>query len=447
MDAAISVSGVSKKYSRNANAHLGYSIGDLMRELSGRRRTAELRPDEFWAVKDVSFDLYPGDSMALVGRNGAGKSTLLKMMNGLTKPSAGRITLRGRIQALINLGTGFNPNLSGMDNIFNAGALMGMKAREIKGRIEEIVEFAELGEFIDSPTGTYSTGMKARLGFAVAVNLSPDILLIDEVLAVGDFAFQNKCFTHMEQLKKQGVTIVFVSHSHNRVIKLCERAIWLHGGVVKAAGTSLETVQAYLAFLDANEEARVRNAAAKRSAKEWSAAAKAMPSDLQPDDVLDTDEAWIKKSVARSEGGLYGPVVDSTKDVDDIKCDLVVDGQPADTVPVHSAVEIHFSFRLKRRVEGLCSTLVFFRKDGLRVAAIATLRDGRLKHIHEGRVRCVYRIPDFDLVPGEYVIMMPIAEGQGYLWRDVVKEFYVSGGGDVYVGIKDIRHEYEIRVD
>lgn len=447
MEPIIKVEGVSKKYSRNANAHLGYGVGDLLRELTGRKRALALRPDEFWAAKDISFQLFPGDSIALVGRNGAGKSTLLKMLTGLTRPDTGKITLRGQVQALINLGAGFNNNLSGVDNIYTAGSLMGLNGLQIASLLDEIVDFSELEEFIDSPVGTYSTGMKARLGFSVAINLSPDILLIDEVLAVGDYAFQNKCFMRMEEVKKKGVTIVFVSHSHNRVIKLCDQAIWLHEGDVMEQGKSLDTVNAYLGFLDKKEQERVERAAEKQRKKEESDAINGMHADLKPDEAMDTDKKWIEKSVASAEGSLYGPVYISDEYVDEVKCELHIDGEPVDTVPIHSDVEIRFSFRLKKHVEGLCSTLVFFRKDGLRIAAIATLRDGRLKHIHQGHVYCTYWVTDLDFVPGEYVIMMPIAQGQEYLWREVVKEFYVSGGGDLFVGIKDLKHEYEIRVE
>jgi ABC-type transport system involved in cytochrome c biogenesis ATPase subunit len=161
---------------------------------SSAAKKRPLRPDEFWAVRDVSFDIEPGDSFALVGRNGSGKTTLLKMMNGLIKPDTGEIRMLRPVQALINLGTGFNPNLSGRDNVYNAASLMGLNRRETTAILDEVIAFSELEQFIDSPFQTYSSGMKARLGFAVAVHLAPEILLIDEILSVGDYAFQNKCF-------------------------------------------------------------------------------------------------------------------------------------------------------------------------------------------------------------------------------------------------------------
>lgn len=257
MKPIITVKDLSKKYSRRANSHLAYGVSDLWREIFGKPPSLSLRKDEFMAVDDVSFNLFPGDTFALIGRNGSGKTTILKMMSGLTKPDGGSIDIKGKVQALINLGAGFNPNLSGHDNIYNSAALMGLSRRETRGIVDEVVDFSELEEFIDSPVGTYSSGMKSRLGFSVAVSLKPDILLIDEILSVGDYAFQNRCFARMQQLKKQGVTIVLVSHAHNSVIQLCQRAMWLHKGRVMHVGLSKETVQAYLGFLEQEEAAKV----------------------------------------------------------------------------------------------------------------------------------------------------------------------------------------------
>jgi len=484
----IQVEEISKKYSKKANSHLSYGVTDLFREVFARSKTLVLRKDEFLAVDHVSFALEPGDTFALIGRNGSGKTTVLKMMNGLVKPDAGRIIMDGRIQALINLGAGFNFALSGLDNIYNSASLMGLKSREIGAIVDEIVDFAELSEFIESQVGTYSSGMKARLGFAVAVSLKPDILLIDEVLSVGDSAFQNKCFMRMEELKKAGVTIVFVSHAHASVVKLCKQAAWMHHGKIMAAGPSLATVQAYLAFLEKEEQRKLEDAAAKAARKPAAPPTPEPPTDAKPQETpapgKKADAASEKKPEPKpaaapvqtskpepkpdsgpkrqllsdtdikaldaetfAKDGLYGPVHQGTEHVDQIECHLFVGGREVNIVPVHSELVVQSSFRLKREVNGLCSTLNFHRKDGLRVAEIATMTDGRLEHIHHGHVFCEVRIPDFDFVPGHYVIMMPIAEGQSHLWRDVVKEFYVDGGGKLYFGIKEITHTYKVWVE
>ncbi len=417
MNPAIQVEGVSKRYSRNAQTHLSYGVTDLMREILGGALPTDLRKDEFWALRDVSFEMAPGESMAFIGRNGAGKSTLLKLMCGLTKPDMGRIRIEGNVRALINLGAGFNPALSGLENIYNAASLAGFHSREIRATVDEIVAFAELEEAIDSPVQTYSSGMKARLGFAVAVHARPDILFIDEVLAVGDFAFQNKCFLRMEQLKRSGVTIVYVSHSHNMAIKLCERALWLHRGKVMATGPSVETVQAYLAFLEVEERA-----------KNSSEMAKPVMEGFAP----------------TATEGLFGPITATLEHVHEIACAIHVGGESATAVPVHSEVVIRFGFTLKRHVEGLSVTLNFFREDGLLMGIVTSLYENRLGDKHEGRVECEVRIADLDFAPGTYMIVMPISEGQGYLWRDVIARFHVTGGGKIAAGVKHIAHEFRV---
>lgn len=413
----IRVEKVSKRYSRKAQQHRAYGIADLWRELLGGETSISLRKDEFWALEDLSFTMEPGESLALIGRNGAGKSTLLKLMHGLAKPDKGRIVMEGQVQALINLGAGFNGELTGLENIYNAASLTGLGAREIRGIVDEVVAFSELEDAIESPTGTYSSGMKARLGFSVAVHLKPDILLIDEVLAVGDFAFQNKCFLRMEQLKQSGVTIVYVSHAHNMAIKLCERALWLHRGKVMAAGSSMETVQAYLNFLE--EEERAKSPATHSGPAGGGVVPVAVPN-------------------------LFGPVTSGLDHVHEISCALQAGGFDTTAIPVHSEVTIRFGFTLKRRVEHLSVTLNFFREDGLLMGIVTSLYDDRLRDRNEGRVDCEVRIPDLDFAPGAYVIMMPISEGQAYLWRDAAARFHVTGGGKVAAGVKHIAHEFRV---
>lgn len=412
----IEVAGVSKRYSRHAQDHLSYGVRDLFREILGGAPPEGLRPDEFWALRDIHFTMTPGESLAFIGRNGAGKSTLLKLIAGIAKPDAGHIRVEGHVRALINLGAGFNPALTGLENIYNAAAFAGFTRRETRAAAEEIIAFAELEEAIESPVQTYSSGMKARLGFAVAVHARPDILLIDEALAVGDFAFQNKCFLRMEQLKQSGVTIVYVSHSHNMAIKLCERALWLHRGRVMAAGPSAETVGAYLSFLEEKERA-------KSGGEEAPA------------------------SVATSAEGLYGPIVPSQDHIGEITCALFVGGEETTAVPVHSEVVVRVGFTLKRRVEGLSMTLNFFREDGLLIGIVTSLYEGHLAHIHEGRVECEVRIPDLDFAPGSYLVVMPVSEGQGYLWRDVVARFHITGAGKIAAGVKHISHEFQVLGD
>jgi ABC-type polysaccharide/polyol phosphate transport system ATPase subunit len=228
----ITVENVSKKFCRDLKRSLWYGMKDLGSELVGRSHNDDgrLRKDEFWAVKDVSFELKRGDFLGLIGRNGAGKTTLLRMLNGLIKPDKGRIEMHGRVGALIALGAGFNPILTGRENIYVNAAVLGLSKKETDARFDEIVEFAELGEFIDSPVQSYSSGMAVRLGFAVASALEPDILLLDEVLAVGDEGFQKKCLDRMGELINIGVAILFVSHNMHVISAFSNKIVVMTDG-------------------------------------------------------------------------------------------------------------------------------------------------------------------------------------------------------------------------
>ena len=200
----------------------------------------------FWALRDVSFTVSPGHMLGIVGRNGAGKSTLLRVLSGVSRPDEGAVEMFGRVDALLDLGTGFHPDLTGRENVYVNGVINGLTRREVTQRFDSIVAFAELEDFIDSPLRTYSTGMQMRLAFAVATHTHPDILLIDEVLAVGDAAFQRKCLDRIGQFKAEGCSIVLVSHDTELVAELCDEALWLRGGVVAAYGTGADVVKRYL---------------------------------------------------------------------------------------------------------------------------------------------------------------------------------------------------------
>jgi lipopolysaccharide transport system ATP-binding protein len=201
----------------------------------------------FWALKDVSFEVGAGDVIGIIGRNGAGKSTLLKVLSRIVEPTEGEVRLRGRVSSLLEVGTGFHPDLTGRENIYLNAAILGMKRAEIKRNFDAIVEFAEVSKFLDTPVKYYSSGMYVRLAFAVAAHLVPEVLIVDEVLAVGDGAFQKKCLGKMNDVAKQGRTVLFVSHNMGVIESLCSHAYWLEGGKVKKFGTAHAVVQQYLA--------------------------------------------------------------------------------------------------------------------------------------------------------------------------------------------------------
>jgi ABC-type polysaccharide/polyol phosphate transport system ATPase subunit len=252
----VKVENVSKKFCRSLKRSLRYGLQDMLSELnpfshrsngtlySCDSASDRLRPDEFWAVKGVSFELRRGECLGLIGRNGAGKTTLLKMLNGLIKPDQGCITMRGRVGALIALGAGFNPILTGRENIYINGSILGLSKKEIDAKIDDIIEFAEISDFIDTPVQSYSSGMQVRLGFSIASALETDILLLDEVLAVGDAAFQSKCLKRIGALL-HNCAVIFVSHNAYQTRRICDSVLWLSSGKVCFYGATESGMQMY----------------------------------------------------------------------------------------------------------------------------------------------------------------------------------------------------------
>ncbi len=249
----VKVEGLSKKFCKDLKTSLWYGVKDLISGVRGSAEERELRPKEFWAVKDINFELRRGECLGLIGHNGAGKSTLLKILNGLINPDAGKVTIKGRVGALIELGAGFNPILSGRENIYNNGAILGFSRKEIDSKIEEIIAFAELEEFIDMPVQHYSSGMKVRLGFAVAAQMEPDVLIIDEVLAVGDLGFVLKCFKTIDTILPH-TAVIFVSHSMPMVSRICSQIILMDQGKAKFQGDDVgRAIDLYYSQFSDNE--------------------------------------------------------------------------------------------------------------------------------------------------------------------------------------------------
>lgn len=245
-DIVLSVQGVSKKFCRSLKRSLFYGLQDIALELAGsRRQTVGLRSGEFWALHDVSLKLRRGEAVGLIGANGSGKTTLLRLISGLIKPDTGTITVRGRVAPLIALGAGFSPVLTGRENIYANMSILGLSTAEIDQRFDQVVEFAEIGEAIDAPVQSYSSGMAARLGFSCAVHTDPDILLIDEVLAVGDVKFRSKCERRLSELLQQGTSFVLVSHFFQGILNICNSAIYLSKGHLMASGDTRSILDRY----------------------------------------------------------------------------------------------------------------------------------------------------------------------------------------------------------
>ena len=308
-DNIICVKGLGKKYVLNHQQQGGryktlrdvltHKVGSLVgkgREETGKRRTKE----EFWALRDVGFEIRQGEAVGIIGRNGAGKSTLLKLLSRITQPTSGRMELEGRVASLLEVGTGFHPELTGRENIYLNGAILGMSRSEIRRKFDEIVDFAEVEKFLDTPVKRYSSGMYMRLAFAVAAHLEPEILVVDEVLAVGDATFQKKCLGKMGEVSSGGRTVLFVSHQMNAVEQLCSRVIQLEGGRLKTDSTDIRSVIRDYLFGNEDEEIAARSQWTRTDGKfdnEWFSPERFHIGDINgaplPVPISNDSEMWI----------------------------------------------------------------------------------------------------------------------------------------------------------
>jgi len=320
------------------------------------------RVEEFWALKDVSFSVARGEVVGIIGRNGAGKSTLLKILSRITEPTTGRVRIRGRVASLLEVGTGFHPELTGRENVFLNGAILGMTREEIKRKFDEIVAFAEVEKFLDTPVKRYSSGMYVRLAFAVAAHLEPEILIVDEVLAVGDAQFQKKCLGKMGQVSKEGRTILFVSHNMTAVKSLCGSALWLDAGSIVASGEAEQVVSDYL-----------QNGAASLHEQEWTDAASAPGNDK-----VRIRSARVFASIANPRGEF--------------------------TVETPLQMEFEFWNNIPDAVLNL--TLHLFTIEGTYVFAVASSASPR----RQGLVSEVVRIPAHLLNDGIYTVTIQVVQ-------------------------------------
>ena len=279
-DVVVRVEGLSKRYRlgkreqyralRDSLTDLIYAPARLARAALRRERQPERQDDsQLWALKDVSFEVKRGEVVGIIGRNGAGKSTLLKILSRITRPTEGRVGVRGRIGSLLEVGTGFHPELSGRENIFLNGAMLGMRRVEIVRKFDEIVAFAEVERFIDTPVKHYSSGMYTRLAFSVAAHLEPEVLVVDEVLAVGDAEFQKKCLGKMGAVAREGRTVLLVSHQLSQIRRLCDRTLWMDAGRMRQIGPTLDTMSAYEAAIMARASDKRDDAEGRTQFVSW----------------------------------------------------------------------------------------------------------------------------------------------------------------------------------
>lgn len=248
-DTVIKIEKLSKRYTLGGNEPY-YALRDQLANIFNLKKSNRAKKKDFWALKNVNLEIKRGEAVGIIGRNGAGKSTLLKILSQITPPTEGKITIEGRVASLLEIGTGFNPELTGRENIFLNGAILGMSRAEIKRKFDEIIAFSEIEKFLDTPVKRYSSGMYVRLAFAVAAHLEPEILLVDEVLAVGDAQFQKKCLGKMSEVGKHGRTVVFVSHNMAAIANLCSRCIYLESGKIEYIGDTKKAIDRYISQAD-----------------------------------------------------------------------------------------------------------------------------------------------------------------------------------------------------
>src|SRR3954471_13170251 len=354
---AITLTHASKVYRRYSRRH---QFTTLKSALLSRSLTRDLRPDEtFAAVRDVTFTVPRGRTLGVIGRNGSGKSTLLKLVAGITKPTTGTVDVNGRISALIELGAGFHPEISGRENVFINGIMLGLTKREVARRFDEIVEFAEMKEFIDAPVKTYSSGMYVRLGFAVAIHVDPDVLLVDEVLAVGDEGFTHKCLDKFSDFRRRGKTILLVTHSLGLVERMCDEALWIDDGRGRASGDPRRVVGAYITDVERSEEASLTAADARARVQ-----ADAAPAAWEPPPVPSGANAAggeTPQDMFRAGEGRWGSREVAITDV----AFLAADGTPAHVFPCGEAMTIVLRLRAASPVTDFAFGIGIFNAEGI----------------------------------------------------------------------------------
>ena len=403
---AIDVTNASKVYRRYSRRH---QFSTLKSALLSRSLIRDLRPDEtFAAVREVTFSVPHGRTLGVIGRNGSGKSTLLKLVAGITKPTSGTVVVDGRISALIELGAGFHPEISGRENVFINGIMLGLTKREVARRFDEIVEFAEMEEFIDAPVKTYSSGMYMRLGFAVAIHVDPDVLLVDEVLAVGDEGFTHKCLDKFAEFKRRGKTILLVTHSLGLVERFCDDALWMDAGQLKGMGDPKRIVGAYVTDVEVSEEhqlaagdAKARDAAILVSPDEPASA-------VLPDNPIETGEG--PADMFRATEGRWG-----SREIEITDVQLVGEDGVAGHV-FHSGQPLAIHIALRSPVENgdFVIGIGIFNAEGVCCYGTNTSLE-ELKAIRIlGDAEARFTIDSLDLVEGTYKLDVAIHKLDGY---------------------------------
>jgi ABC-type polysaccharide/polyol phosphate transport system ATPase subunit len=393
----INVTKVYRKYSRRKQ------FATLKSALLKGSLIQDLQPEEtFPALKGVSFNVPAGRTFGIIGRNGSGKSTALKLVAGITKPTTGTVKVQGRISALIELGAGFHPEISGRENVFINGIMLGLSKREVARRFDEIVEFAELEDFIDAPVKTYSSGMYMRLGFAVAIHVDPDILLVDEVLAVGDEGFTHKCLDKFGEFKRRGKTILLVTHSLQLVERFCDEALWLDSGRIRGAGDPRRVVDAYLMDIGRAEEKELAAVDARTHEEVLREPPEAVP---QP-----AAEVPGFEDMTRVDEGRWG-----SREVEIVGVTLKGEnGEPAHIFQSGDRVAIHLAVRAHEPNTDFVFGVGLYTADGVTCYGTNTLLEDYTPEAIHGEGEVVLTIDSLDLVEGTYKLDVAVHRRDGY---------------------------------
>jgi ABC-type polysaccharide/polyol phosphate transport system ATPase subunit len=403
---AIEVAHASKVYRRHSRRR---QLTTLKSALLSRSLIRDLRPDEtFAAVQDLSFTVPAGRTLGVIGRNGSGKSTLLKLVAGITKPTSGTVDVNGRVSALIELGAGFHPEISGRENVFINGIMLGLSKKEIAARFHEIVDFAELREFIDAPVKTYSSGMYMRLGFAVAIHVDPDVLLVDEVLAVGDEGFTHKCLDKFAEFKRRGKTILLVTHALGLVERFCDEALWLDTGRMKAMGDPRRVVGAYITDVEASEEEEL----AAGDAKAQESTAVISPDEpataVLPDNPIEAADA--PADMFKAAEGRWG-----SREIEITDVLLTAgDGERGHVFHTGSPLEIRIRMRAPLAMSDFVIGIGIFNAEGVCCYGTNTNLEELRGELIFGDAEAVFTIESLDLVEGTYKLDVAVHKMDGY---------------------------------
>ena len=418
---AIEVSHVTKKFK------VYYDKGNQLKEkvLFWKRN----RYEERWVLKDISFEVKKGEAIGLIGHNGCGKSTTLKLLTKIIYPDSGSIEMRGRVSSLIELGAGFHADMSGRENIYTNASIFGLTKKEIDERIEDIIAFSELEEFIDNPVRTYSSGMYMRLAFSVAINVDADILLIDEILAVGDANFQAKCFNRLREIKANGTTIVIVSHSLGQIEQICERSIWIHEGEIHAEGTPREIHPQYLSYMGEKR----KEIADKEKQRKESKAADEKAKEKQ-------EETKDKKPKNKKRWGSMDVVIEHVSMKNEAGVEQTV-------FQTEENITVTFDYKVKQKIEDAVFGFGIFRGDGLQCYGSNTRIDQfeQFDITKDGSV--TFTLPKMNLLPGQYILDLSIEYGMGEpvdFYKDAYRFDVYDVDGDL--GVSRMEHHWNFEV-